>query len=64
LSEDIDNEAFLYFLRTFRLGLMLQRAAGLRPPAVGWEDLIERMVAAFGADADGLRPPTRTRGAR
>lgn len=62
LSKDIEADAFLYFIRTFRLGLMLQRAAGLQAPAEGWKQLIERMVAAFGADADGLAEPNQTRG--
>jgi len=52
LSGDIDPDAFVYFIRTVRLGLMLQRAAGLTPPAgTAWEDLIARIVAGF-ADAD------------
>ena len=46
---DIDPDAFVYFVRTVRLGLMLQRAAGLPAPAGGgWEDLIARIVAGFG----------------
>ena len=54
VAHDIDPDAFLYFIRTVRLGLMLQRAAGLAAPTGGgWEDLIARIVAGFGEpDAD------------
>jgi AcrR family transcriptional regulator len=62
LSKQIEADAFLYFIRTFRLGLMLQRAARVPAPDNGWEELIERMVAAFGSDCDGLREPNSTRG--
>jgi AcrR family transcriptional regulator len=49
VAPDIDPDAFVYFIRTVRLGLMLQRAAGLPAPAGGgWEDLIARIVADFG----------------
>jgi AcrR family transcriptional regulator len=62
LSKEIEADAFLYFIGTFRLGLMLQRAAGLRAPDGGWEHLIERMVAAFGCEGDRLSGPTGARG--
>ncbi|MGH9029957.1 MAG: TetR/AcrR family transcriptional regulator [Acidimicrobiales bacterium] len=46
---EIDRDAFVYFIRTVRLGLMLQRAAGSRAPGGGgWEALIARIVAGFG----------------
>jgi AcrR family transcriptional regulator len=49
IASDIDRDAFVYFLRTVGLGLMLQRGAGLPAPAgSGWEDLIARIVAGFG----------------
>jgi AcrR family transcriptional regulator len=49
VAGDVDGDAFLYFVRTVRLGLMLQRAAGLPAPAGrGWEDLIARIVASVG----------------
>jgi AcrR family transcriptional regulator len=52
LARDIDPDAFLFFIRTVRLGLMAQRAAGLRAPAgPGWADLIARIVAGFGEPA-------------
>jgi AcrR family transcriptional regulator len=49
VARDVDPDAFLYFVRTVRLGLMLQRAAGLpAPTGGGWEDLIARIVASMG----------------
>jgi AcrR family transcriptional regulator len=49
VAEDIDPDAFLYFIRTVRLGLMLQRGAGLTAPTGGgWEALIARIVEGFG----------------
>jgi AcrR family transcriptional regulator len=52
LARDIDPDAFLFFILTVRLGLMAQRAAGLRPPSgEGWADLIARIVAGFGEPA-------------
>jgi AcrR family transcriptional regulator len=49
VARDVDPDAFLYFVRTVRLGLMLQRAAGLpAPTGGGWEDLIARIVASLG----------------
>jgi AcrR family transcriptional regulator len=49
VARDIDPDAFLYFIETVRLGLMLQRAAGLAAPhGDGWADLIARIVAGFG----------------
>jgi AcrR family transcriptional regulator len=49
VGRDVDPDAFLYFVRTVRLGLMLQRAAGLpAPTGGGWEDLIARIVASMG----------------
>lgn len=54
LSSDVDPQAFLYFVRTVVLGLMVQRAAGLAPPARGgWEALIARIVACCGEPQDG-----------
>ncbi len=51
VASDIDPDAFLYFIRTVRLGLMLQRAAGLAAPVGGgWEHLIARIVEDFGED--------------
>jgi AcrR family transcriptional regulator len=51
VASDIDPDAFLYFIRTVRLGLMLQRAAGIEAPeGGGWEHLIARIVEGFGED--------------
>ena len=72
VAHDVDPDAFLYFVRTVRLGLMLQRAAGLPAPADGWEDLIARIVASMGepvssnalssATKDATEEPSPTRG--
>jgi AcrR family transcriptional regulator len=60
VARDIDPEAFLYFIRTVRLGLMLQRAAGLSAPnEAGWEDLIARIVTDFGQPPPADRTATR-----
>jgi AcrR family transcriptional regulator len=49
LAQDIDPDAFVYFIRTVHLGLMAQRAAGLAAPVGGgWVDLIARIVAFLG----------------
>jgi AcrR family transcriptional regulator len=45
----VDPEAVLYFVRTLKLGLLAQRAAGAAAPEpVAWRDLIDRVVASFG----------------
>ena len=50
VADGIDPEAVLYLVRTLHLGLLLQRGAGVPPPdADGWNDLIDRIVASFGA---------------
>jgi AcrR family transcriptional regulator len=60
VAGDIDPDAFVYFIRTVRLGLMLQRAAGIAPPAgTGWQELIARIVADFGELEEGAAGPTR-----
>jgi len=63
LCEQIDPDAFLHFIRTVRLGLMLQRAAGQSAPSGrGWEDLIERIVAGFADSTGPVRTSSSTRG--
>jgi len=63
LSAQIDPDAFLHFIRTVRLGLMLQRAAGQRAPSGGgWEDLIERIVAGFADSTEPASSASSTRG--
>jgi AcrR family transcriptional regulator len=63
ISAQIDPDAFLHFIRTVRLGLMLQRAAGQRAPSGGgWEGLIGRIVAGFAGSADPARTSGSTRG--
>jgi AcrR family transcriptional regulator len=50
VADGVDPEAVLYFLRTMQLGLLLQRGAGSPAPSpTGWQDLISRIVASFGA---------------
>jgi AcrR family transcriptional regulator len=50
VAPDIDPEAVVFFVYTFHLGLLLQRAAGAkRPDPAAWQGLIERIVASFGS---------------
>jgi AcrR family transcriptional regulator len=52
----VDPEAVLYFLRTVHLGLLLQRGAGIdAPEPAAWNDLINRIVASFGAGDTNAR---------
>ena len=54
VAADVDPEAVLYFVRTMHLGLLLQRAAGLRAPdKAAWRDLVSRIVASFGDQTKG-----------
>jgi AcrR family transcriptional regulator len=63
ISAQIDPDAFLHFIRTVRLGLMLQRAAGQSAPSGGgWEDLIARIVAGFAGSTEPDRASRTTRG--
>lgn len=49
VADGVDPEAVLYFVRTMHLGLLLQRAAGIASPdPVGWDALVNRIVASFG----------------
>ncbi|MGH8997019.1 MAG: TetR family transcriptional regulator, partial [Acidimicrobiales bacterium] len=49
VARDIDPDAFVYFIQTVSLGLMLQRAAGIpAPTGGGWSQLINRIVEGFG----------------
>jgi AcrR family transcriptional regulator len=50
VAPGVDPEAVLYFVRSLHLGLLLQRGAGNpAPDKAGWNDLITRIVASFGA---------------
>lgn len=61
VASDVDPEAVLFFVTTMHVGLLVQRAAGLAPPArAGWKDLVTRMVASFGDP----QPSTDTAGDR
>jgi len=45
VAPDGDPESILYLIETVRLGLLLQRAAGVDPPdAAAWKRLIRRLV--------------------
>ena len=55
VAADVDPDAVLYFVRTLHLGLLLHRGSGLPgPDATSWQDLVDRLVASFGA---GPTPP-------
>ena len=50
VAPGVDPEAVLHFVRTVHLGLLLQRGAGgPAPDPAAWADLIDRIVASFGA---------------
>ena len=54
VAADVDPEAVLYFVRTLRLGLLLQQAAGTKAPdPAGWDALVRRVVASFGTEPQG-----------
>jgi AcrR family transcriptional regulator len=56
VAAGVDPEAVLYFLRTVHLGLLLQRGAGIdAPDPAAWNDLINRIVASFGAGGTDTR---------
>jgi len=56
VADGVDPEAVLYFLRTVHLGLLLQRGAGIDAPhPAAWNDLINRIVASFGAGDTDIR---------
>jgi len=56
VADGVDPEAVLYFLRTVHLGLLLQRGAGIdAPDPAAWNDLINRIVASFGAGDTDIR---------
>ena len=45
VSPDADPDSILYLLETLRLGLLLQRAAGMAPPdPEGWKRLVQHLV--------------------
>jgi len=49
VADDVDPEAVLFFVRTLRLGLLLQQGAHVSvPDPVSWGELIARVVASFG----------------
>ena len=57
LSPELDPEAVLFFVRTVGLGLLLQRAAGMRAPdAEAWDGLVARVIASLGDDEGRTRP--------
>jgi AcrR family transcriptional regulator len=63
VARDIDPDAFVYFIQTVSLGLMLQRAAGIpAPTGGGWGQLINRIVEGFGQPPPESKASSRTRG--
>jgi AcrR family transcriptional regulator len=57
VAPDVDPEAVLYLVRTLHLGLLLQRGAGIpAPDAAGWDELVNRIVASFGAGETRSNP--------
>jgi BetI-type transcriptional repressor, C-terminal len=54
LSEDLDPEAVLFFVRTVATGLLLQRAAGMpEPDPDAWNALVARVIASLSDAATG-----------
>jgi AcrR family transcriptional regulator len=50
VAPDVDPEAVLFLVRLLSLGLLLHRGSGVPgPEPAGWGDLVERIVASFGA---------------
>ena len=61
VARDIDPDAFVYFIQTVSLGLMLQRAAGIpAPTGGGWGQLINRIVEGFGQPPPESKASSRT----
>jgi AcrR family transcriptional regulator len=53
IDDGVDPASVLYLVRVLRLGLLLQRGAGMpSPDAAGWEALMHRVVASFGRPDD------------
>jgi AcrR family transcriptional regulator len=49
IDDGVDPEAVLFFVRVLRLGLLIQRGAGLpSPDPASWDALMHRIVASFG----------------
>lgn len=67
VAPDLDPEAVFFFVRIVGMGLMLHRGSGLPgPPVEGWDALIARIVASFGASPDSpvsSKSPSTTQGA-
>ncbi len=54
LSDDLDVDAVLYFVRLLRVGRLLMRASGLPPPRQeAWETLLRRVIASLGPERPG-----------
>jgi AcrR family transcriptional regulator len=55
VAAGVDPEAVLFLVQTLYLGMLLQRAAGVRgPDQTGWEELVARMVESFGGTAERI----------
>lgn len=52
VAPDVDPDAVLYLVSTLRMGLLVQRAAGFpSPEPAAWNDLLDTIIASFGAGA-------------
>ncbi|WP_195210599.1 TetR/AcrR family transcriptional regulator [Actinomarinicola tropica] len=54
IDEGVDPAAVLFLVRILRLGLLVHRGSGLPGPSQdGWDELMSRVVASFGAEGPG-----------
>lgn len=61
IDDDVDPAAVLYLVRVLRLGLLLQRGAGIpSPDPEAWQALMHRVVASFGRPDDTDSSTTHT----
>lgn len=61
IDHDVDPAAVLFLVRVLRLGLLVHRGSGLPGPSQdGWDDLMARVVASFGAEPTSTDHSTTT----
>lgn len=57
IDDDVDPDAVLFLVRVLRLGLILQRGAGIpSPDPDAWQTLMHRVVASFGRSETSPEP--------